>query len=672
MEFERNPLNDFVVALFGHPMAAIGFSLLILIGAALVIVRNWRRFHRPATAALNERLAALSFIEDAESVDESQSAFVDRFSEVDAAMRSGGRDVEELKLAWTQFRETIVDESERPMRATARAEAYFLHLSDDTRILAWWANIFLALGLALTFLGIVAALTSTADALRQGMGAGNGDLTAPLIQLLAITSVKFWTSIAGVLASVILRVFDRRWHAATLRRLEKVAELLDHGTLYSPSQRIAVDQLKELREQSTALRTFSHDLALAIGDNLEKQMQPMISVLGGIQSSIEDFKSGSFNQIGKEFGEALSRQAGTEMAQLGAALTDMTAKLSSMHEHLEGSGRAANEQIAAAARDFAASSDRMNEMFSALSDRVESTGTRLNDAAEGASKAAAEQFAAASAGIQGAFDQMRGEIADYSERLTRGADSAAERNAEVLAKAAAALEGATTRTAEGMGQAIDAAIVRAGEESAKAMTSAFEAFGSRFEEASSGLVETLRSTAGRMEALAAGIERSTSASGEHVGHLTRAGVEAQGMAVALGRAANDIQVAAAPIRSATETIGAAVAQTQNALREQAEAALAQQSSIATIADRLSATSDAATEAWAEYRARFEDVDKALGASIEQIRNASGEHATHLNEQIGRMDNALAGAVDRLSAALEPLTELADQIDDLLGQMKTAA
>jgi hypothetical protein len=30
---------------------------------------------------------------------------------------------------------------------------------------------------------------------------------------------------------------------------------------------------------------------------------------------------------------------------------------------------------------------------------------------------------------------------------------------------------------------------------------------------------------------------------------------------------------------------------------------------------------------------------------------------------------LAGAVDKLSAALEPLTELADQIEDLLGKMQ---
>jgi hypothetical protein len=79
-----------------------------------------------------------------------------------------------------------------------------------------------------------------------------------------------------------------------------------------------------------------------------------------------------------------------------------------------------------------------------------------------------------------------------------------------------------------------------------------------------------------------------------------------------------------------------------------------QSAMQMIAERLTQTGDAATKAWSDYRDRFEDVDKALASALDQIKSASGEHATHLNEQVGRIDNALAGAVDKLSAALEPL------------------
>jgi methyl-accepting chemotaxis protein len=667
---ETNPLNAAVVVLFGYPMAGIWISAGILLSCAFVIYHNGRKHHFPKSKALVARIRALQVVLAAPSADEAQTAFASHFFEIDEAMRDGAGEMDELRQAWTQFRETILDESEVPMRATSRAEGYFLHLCDDTRVLAWWANLFVAFGLTFTFLGIVAALTSTSATLSAGSGSSN--MTPALINLLTITSVKFWTSIAGVGASIVLRWFDRRWHSLTLRKLEKITEALDYGTLFSPPQRIAAEQLRETKEQTAALKTFSHELAVAIGENLDRQMQPMISVLSGIQTSIDDFKSGSFNQIGKELGEALSRQAGTEMAQLGAALGEMTTQLSSIHENLEGSGRAANEQIAAAARDFASSSETMNSMFSTLNDRVAETGTRLNEAAESSINSAMERFAGATSGIQSAFDQMRGEIVDYGERLTRGANEAADRNAEVLAKAAAALEGATAHASEGMGQAIDAAVARASEESAKAISAAFASFGERFEQASSGLVETLRSTAGRMESLVASIERSTSASEDHAANLTRAGAEAQGMAVALGRAANDIQGAAAPIRSATEAIGSGVANLQESIRRQADAAIANHEAIGMITERLGETSSAAARAWSDYRDRFEGVDKALAESLAQLKDVSGEHAVHLNEQVGRIDNSLAGAVEKLAAALDPLTELAEQIEDLLGKMKTAA
>jgi methyl-accepting chemotaxis protein len=136
----------------------------------------------------------------------------------------------------------------------------------------------------------------------------------------------------------------------------------------------------------------------------------------------------------------------------------------------------------------------------------------------------------------------------------------------------------------------------------------------------------------------------------------------------LNRAANDLQGAATPIRSATEAIGTAVARVQEAMTRQSDAASEQHRAVAGIAEKLGETSEAANRAWTSYRDRFEAVDTALAAALDQI-SASGDHAAHLNEQVGRIDNALAGAVDKLSAALEPLTELADQIEDLLGKMQ---
>lgn len=727
-----NFLNAIVVWVFGNSNTALWISAAILAVCAGIILRNRSRFHIPVTHELTARLAALAPVRAADSVDEAQDAFAAHFHDINEAMTSGGERAEEMRLAWNQFRETILDESETPMRATARAENYFFHLGDDTRILAWWANIFVAVGLTFTFLGIVAALTATVIALQSGQG--TGAMTGALIKLLEITSVKFWTSIAGVVASIILRVVDRRWHAATQAKLEKIAELLDLGTLFSPAQRIAALQLTEAREQTTALKTFSHDLALAIGDNLERQMAPMIGALSGIQGSIDDFKSGSFNEIGREFGKALSEQAGGEMQALAGALTGMTENLRHVNDRLEGSSQAASDQIAGAARDFLVASEGISRAFATLNERIEGMGTRLVEQSEAAAGRAAahvaderaayqaiadEQrdamramgaevrhassvattelvdavraavreataesgagvreamtgFGEANAGIRASFDQLRGQVAEMGAGLSQGAAAAAERNAEVLARAAAALEDGTTRAAAGMGQAIDAAVAGAADASARAMAEAFAAFGQRFEAASSGLTTTLHATAARMEELAGSFERSARASDDHASRLTQVGQDTQGVAATLTRAANDLQVAATPIRTASETINTAIGRTGEALATQAEAAEAHRAAITTIGDRLGETTASATRAWSDYRERFEGVDRALAATLEQIKAASTEHATHLNEHVGGIDLALGRAVEQLSSALDPLRDLSDRIDDLLGRMPKAA
>lgn len=640
-----NPLNEFVVLIFGNPNAAIFFSFGIALWCAWIITYNHRKFHKPFSLALKSRISVLAFIDEQASEDEAQAALATRFEEVKEAMDASGPRSQELRHAWSQFRETILDETEKTLRATSRPEGYFLHLGDDTRVLAWWANIFVALGLTCTFLGIVAALTITVKSLSDAGGSGN--MTPALIELLSITSVKFWTSIAGVGASIILRFFDRSWHSQTQQKLEEICDRLERGTLFSPAQRIAAEQLTELKQQSVALSEFSTKLAIGIGDALEQKMQPMVSVLNGIHGSIDEFKNGSFNQIGKELGEALSKNAGNEMQQLAVALTGMSENLGSITQKLEGSGQAANDQIAAAARDFALASDQMRNTFGALNDRIDAMATRLTGEAESAVQRTGSYFAEQRAGYE----------------------ALAERNTALLGSAATALEAATTRASEGMGQAIDDALTRAAEQSSKVMDAAFSGFGERFDQASGGMIETLRTTAGQMERIAASIERSTAASDRHSDKLIEAGSAAGGIATALAGASTEFQAAAAPIREATTVVSAAVNNVKEMLKIQSDAAIRQSESVTLIAEKLGETAEAASRAWTQYRDRFEDVDKSLAEALNKIKDASSEHASSLNEQTGKVDKALADAIDRLAPALDPLGELADTIEDLIGRLK---
>ncbi|MCC3262872.1 hypothetical protein LLE87_32390, partial [Paenibacillus polymyxa] len=80
---------------------------------------------------MKQRVAILAPVLEANDIDAAQRVFADRFYDIDAAMMSHSRGGAEIGQAWSQFRETILDETEVPMRATVRADGYFLHLGDD-------------------------------------------------------------------------------------------------------------------------------------------------------------------------------------------------------------------------------------------------------------------------------------------------------------------------------------------------------------------------------------------------------------------------------------------------------------------------------------------------------------------------------------------------------------
>ncbi|MGF7152178.1 methyl-accepting chemotaxis protein [Sphingomonas zeicaulis] len=720
--------NRIIASLFQSPWIGFGLAIFILVWAVLIIVRNGLKYHRPFSRQLEARLAATQFVSDEPNDWQAQETFAARYEDIDAAMMAGGKEAAELRHAWTQFTETIVDKDETTLRATSRPEGYFLHLGDDTRILAWWANIFVAMGLTFTFLGIIAALVRTVDGLSDG---NTSAMQSALIGLLTITAAKFWTSIGGVAASIILRWFDRRWHSVTERRLETLCDRIEYGTLFSPPQRIAADQLRELKQQTIAMSEFSTKLAVGIADALGEKMQPVIRGLSGIQTSIDDFKGGAFGDIGKEMGAALKEGAGAEMAMLAKALTDMTGNLQGVNDRLEGASGSASEQIATAAREFSVASEQMTRAFQTLNDNISGMSDRLTTQAEAAADRAvrgiAEQhdayeqmadgqrkvmgamgeemrnastvasaemvravkdavstamaqsntaiqgaldgFTGATAGIQSAFDAMKGQVADLGEKLSGSASQAADRNADVLAKAAATLEAATAQASTGMGKAIDEAITRSAEESSRAISAAFAAFGEKFDMASNGLVDTLRSTAGRMEVLSNAIERSTGAANDHAIKLSDAGREAQGVATMLGRAANDIQGAAGPIREATGRIDSAVGQTQAMLTAMNERSAGHAETVQRLSASLEQTSASAGNAWSDYRERFEGVDQDLAAALEKIKGASTEHAVHLNDYVGKIDKALADAVLRLEGPVISLAELSGQIEDLLSRLE---
>ncbi len=75
-------------------------------------------------------------------------------------------------------------------------------MGERHRALGWFANIAIAVGLLFTFLGIIAAL-STLD-----LSGGPDAMQSQLNDLMQVAGAKFWASVGGIVASIILRSVD--------------------------------------------------------------------------------------------------------------------------------------------------------------------------------------------------------------------------------------------------------------------------------------------------------------------------------------------------------------------------------------------------------------------------------------------------------------------------------
>lgn len=703
--------NAIVRSALSDPWVGFGAFCLLLFAAFGIALWVRAKRHVPLMTALEHRLAALDGVRQATSRHAAQQRFLADFDVINDAMNDGDRS-SGLPHAWAEFSETILDKSRQAvlLEASTRPDGYFLHLGDDTKVLGWWANLFVALGLSITFLGIIAALTGAVE----GMQNQSGDMTSPLINLLVITSGKFWSSIGGVVGSIILKACDRRWHKQSLKKLEDLCECIEAGTDYVPPQRLAVLQLRELVEQRQAMSQFSTQLAAAIGDALHQQISPVVEGLSTIQASLDDFKSGSFDAIGQEFGKALKDQAGQEMAQLASALTQMTQGIAGVNDKLEGASRDASDQIAQAAREFSAASQAMTTSFGFLGDKIEAMGRDLAQQAEGneqrrterlreeantyqgiadqqrtvmsqateslveavekaiggamaqqnaALGTALEGFNTASSGIRGAFDDLKDQIVAMGEAMAAKGRETADSNAEVLARAARALEESLSKAQANMNTFLTESIGRSASAAQEALEQAFSRFAEEFQAAAGPLVQALSSSGLRIDSAGQAFERSGQAAGDFANRITQAGQEALQIGQILGRSATDLASAAGPVREATRTIGEALTTTQAVVARTSDVLQTQQNLMASTTTALETTARSASEAWTSYRERFEAVDTALARALGQIASTSAQHAGALNEQVGRVDKGLADAVDRLGTVLDVVADLASALED---------
>jgi ABC-type transporter Mla subunit MlaD len=613
------------IPLIGDAMAA--FLAIVLIGTAFAISYRYQsKYHAPLAEAIDARVRLLDEVTGGSmtDVDEARLGFARRFHDIDAQMMDASHaEAMPLRRTWEEYRETIVDPSADVLQNSARPEHFFVSLGDRHRGLNWFANIFIAVGLLITFLGIIAAL-STLD-----FSGGVDVMQERLNELMKVAGAKFWASVGGIVASIVLRSYDYRFGKRIDDGLSMLCDKLEHGMAYLPPQRIASDQLEQLKEQTPALRTFSEQLAAALDGALEKQMAPMITHLGSIQQGIDKISGGG----GEAVRDAIASSAGAEMAGLANAIGAMTASMSTMSDRLEKQTGEADRQIEEAVRRFSQASEEMRTAFGELNRNFGVVADRMREENEQASALARQRMDELLSSLGSTLDDMKAGLAAAATQLGEASSNAAN----------------------------DAA--RIGQE---AMERSFAEFVERFNGAGAPLVTSMKDAGSAISVSADRLSSAQTAIGDHARAIEQVAARSNDLATAFGTVANDVEAAAGPVRQSAVSIAEAVKSVETVVTKNAQSSESAREEMRQLAVSLNQTAAAASSAWSEYRARFEEVDRSLGAALEKITDAAGSHATNLNERVGQVDRALGEGVAQLAGALEPLTNLRDTVEELTG------
>lgn len=296
--------------------------------------------------------------------------------------------------AWREFRETLVMPSETVsvVQNTARPQTFinircFQEQSTALRLMAHIPNYFVGIGLLLTFIGLVAALFFATTAVGGTIDEAIGGLK----HLLAAATFKFWTSIAGLLASIILSFCFRLYNLRLEGCFDSLCRALEQRMQFSTPQRVFLEVRDAVQEQLNETKKINTEMAMSIADGVGEQfkqhvpamladsLQPLVDAVREKSDRLGDDATSNMQDMVRQFAETIEGSAGKHLQEVSATLQQLGTSLAEMQGTVGSSGAAFAEQLTQAAQAIRESSEESARSSRNFADEIrkslgESTG----------------------------------------------------------------------------------------------------------------------------------------------------------------------------------------------------------------------------------------------------------------------------------------------------------
>lgn len=568
--------------------------------------------------------------------------------------------------AWEEFsksclRETAVVRTVRPntffTTATARERLPGLKLMPTI------PGYFVGLGLLLTFVGLVIALSRAAG----GVAGSPENMTQSLRDLLDAATFKFSTSIAGLFSSLVLALVFKVYAIIAEGGFETFCREIERRTTFLTSQNALIQLVQAEKEQLQQLKEINdvqfftrlgQTLGPVLSAAVEKAVAPLTTQLEATVGKLEDTSRTGTEGLLKSFTDSLHGTAGTELKEISVVLGQTKDALNNVRSHLSGSGEEFADRMREATATFgrlvseagsqfsannSASRETVESLLQALNTSAENAKERMNrdvvEAGQASSSMLKEGLAEVLSQVGANMAAFQGMVSGMQDRLGKEAEATAMRSQNAAESAAAAA-------------------TRAAMETAEAIRTGF-----------ADTVSQLRSDVERMSAALRASEEAFSAQAR----ASLSTVEQTNVAsAAFGKVANDVTAASRPLLQASERIAGSTETLAEAARGATESLRVGQEAARTLADRLEEGNRQIETAWRSYEERFGGVDEALGVAVRTLATETTHQQEIMRTFVLQIDEGCATAVNRLVAATnaiqENTAEIGEVFEDFLGRM----
>ena len=292
--------------------------------------------------------------------------------------------------AWSEFDETvIIDTDSNSITTTKRPNDYFNEYSIispriNLRLLHAAPNYLVGVGLLFTFLGLIAGIHFAA----LGLGSADGGQQA-LKNLLQMASVKFWSSIVGLLSSIILSVMQKHWLNNLNKKIYAICRKIEKFTNSVTLEQLLSEGRKDQKEQTNTLKHLATEIAVQISGALSERlpssvalaMQPLAEALNNAAQKLSSANSDGLQEMLNNFTKKLEGGTQNEIRDLVDGLKDIQISLQGLLQNIQNTGDAFGSKIIDAAGGLGAALEATMNNFS---NRLEGAAqSEIQDLVEG-------------------------------------------------------------------------------------------------------------------------------------------------------------------------------------------------------------------------------------------------------------------------------------------------